>query len=150
MKKRLGLSPVNADKAIVYLHSIDLVHDTNIAMRARKASLILDYTSHIIKLSIKTPSTEAEVFLMSNPRTKKSIFVPVLNPANRVVLDDLILRWDKHGASPRMGEKRNKVGNKLAQLQLRFEDAKYVALTMMETRKGTSLTNTEFFVPDKE
>lgn len=145
--KRLGLSPENADRMTVFLHSEPLVTALNIIMRARKVMFELNYEDHSPVLMISTPGKQPEVLMICDTRRQISYAVDPRDQEYLLVkqlIQDLLIKHDAYFALVTRYIKKTK--GKEAVLQVILKDSRLIALTLMATKRGTKLQDTDFCV----
>lgn len=136
---RLGLSPVNADKAVMVLSEDDLLDAVNIPLRARRGRLLLDYaTMPYPVLMIGCPGIAPEP--LCRLHTRGSVpWTETLVPRDetlRALSAYIAERTEKIPAALVLAHAKDKQGRKFVRLQLKHDDSRYVALTLHGTWKG--------------
>lgn len=136
---RLGLSPVNADKAVMVLSEDDLLDAVNVPLRARRGRLLLDYaTMPYPVLMIGCPGIDPEP--LCRLHTRGSVpWTETLVPRDetlRALSAHIAERTAKIPAALVLAHAKDKQGRKFVRLQLKHDDSRYVALTLYGTWKG--------------
>lgn len=136
------------DKLIVGLTMTDAVAAINLAMRVRKLSLTIDFTTHLATLLVGMPGVEPEPIMVANPRTKKTIRLHLKNSELRAAVNDIHDRLAKLSSGLILVAFKAPNRKPEARLQLRVGGARTVALTLMDCIKGHRKIDTDFQLPD--
>lgn len=141
---RLGLSPQQADLLLMHLVKEDIVPAVNIPLKVRRASLTVDYTTHIPSLSIAMPGVEPQQWMWCDTRKNVTFLRAPSDPQLALITQDIMDRLGKHDAFLKLGTTKNKNHKLIAKLQIFVRGSNKIALTLFDTPKGTKKTDTEF------
>lgn len=141
---RLGLPEQQADLLLMYLVQEDLIPPINTALKARRGSFIVDYTTHSPELKLKMPGVDAERWMWADTRRHMTYITRPKNPNLRLLAQDLIERLEKHEANLMLGVVKNKHNQKIAKLQIFVKGSRKIALTLLDTPKGTQRIDNQF------
>ena len=148
-KKATPITGIYRDKLIIALQMEDIIAGINLAMRVRKLSLTLDYsTDHFPRLYIEMPNTPKQLIMKLDPQ-KHCCYMSL--PRDRdlfFAFNDIQERLGKLGGRLSLTGDRPKQGPRRALLQVYVEGATQIALTLMDATKGNVTVDTSFQLPD--
>lgn len=144
---RKDITPLTRDKLVVVLMLEDVVNQLNLALKARKASLTLDYTGPQPRTVITMPGSKPHVWFVADRRTKKSMGFRPADPDLRALTDDITHRLSKHDAQLGMGITRLRDQRYMCKLMVFFKDSERIVISLMHAIKNQSSTQNHFLVP---
>lgn len=141
------LTPLTRDKLLVVLNLEDVVTQLNLAMKARKAAIGIDFTGPQAKVIIKMPGTPKHVWFVADPRTKRTVGYHPADPSLRALTDDITYRLRKFDARLGMGITQLRDKRKVCKLMVFFEDSDRIVISLMHTIKNHTAFHDSFQVP---
>lgn len=137
------------DKLIIALQMEDIVGGINLAMRVRKLSFTLDYSvDHFPRLYMQLPDGPRQQIMKLDVRKHCCYISPPSDRELFFAFNDIHERLRKLGGRLSLTGDRPKQGPRRVVLQVYVEGATKIALTLMDTFKGRSKTETTFQLPD--
>jgi hypothetical protein len=137
------------DKLIIALQMEDIVGGINLAMRVRKLSFTLDYSvDHFPRLYMQLPDGPRQQIMKLDVRKHCCYISPPSDRELFFAFNDIHERLRKLGGRLSLTGDRPKQGPRRVVLQVYVEGATKIALTLMDTFKGRSKTETAFQLPD--
>lgn len=149
-KKDLRIVGDQRGKLIVGLTMDDAVAAINLALRVRKAAFVADFThkDHLARLYIEMPGVQRELIYLANPRTKTAQrFFPQEEQLN-FLINDMHDRLAKLECGLLFAAEKPFNQKPECKLQLHVSGARRVVLTLMDCKKGATLRDTSFQLPD--
>ena len=148
-KKPAPIVGLQREKLLVALQMHDMVGAINLAMRVRKLRFTLDYIKdHFPRLWVEMPGCEPEVFMTLDPRKHACYITPPRQKDLFFAMTDMTERLHKLGGRMSLTGDKPAHGPRRALLQIYVDGAKTIALTLADTTKGHSVTDTDFQLPD--
>ena len=148
-KKAAPFIGAQREKLIIALSAQDLVGGINLAMRVRKMTFTLNYsTDHFARLFVALYDGKPEQFMLLDQR-KHCCYIT--SPRNRellVAMQDITNRLHNFGGRLSLTGDKPRTGPKRAMLQVYVDGAEKIALTLMSTTKGKTVSDTSFQLPD--
>jgi len=138
----------NADKVDMFLNTPDFIDAWNIAIRVRKGSFAIDYTTHVPRLYVMAKGVEPEIWQQINTRRKAIYRKRPESLTLGLLIDDIQSRLAKLGARLEFVWMQNAQQQKFAKLQIRSQYSKTYVATLAEVKRGQRKAFGEFELTD--
>lgn len=147
---RKDLTPLTKDKLLVVLSLEDVINQLNTALRARKATLTVDFTQNTPRLFVEMPGLPKHLWMEANPRTRLCLAYHSKFLDLEALIQDIISRLAKFDAHLTMGVKRMKKTDALpiCKLMVIFRDSNRVVLGLMHATKHKRHSQQQFLIPE--
>lgn len=143
--KRLGLSPAQADRVTVRLLLDDALKLLNGALARRKASIRITYRGDVASVALEAPGELLETIMATRPGQRLPIRIVPVQPTLSGLHFEITDGLAKMGAKLFLVIQKDKTTSaRYAKLQVFFNESRLVALTLMDTRRGTTKSDTEY------
>lgn len=137
------------EKLIIALQMEEMVAAINTVMRVRKLSFELDYTrDHFPRLCVSMPGCTPEQFMLLDQRKHACYITPPKQRDLFLGIADMTERLYKLGGRLSLTGGKQKHGPMKVSLQIYVDGTSSIALSLMRTTKGNTVTDTSFQLPD--